>query len=390
LSDMATTGFARAKEILRSRPARALALKQEGKKIVGYLSMHVPLELIEGLGMVPYRMTGDLREPVTQADRGLPAAFCPYMRSVLDLSLKGRFGFLDGFAQAHPCDAQEKTVRVISSFVRFPFTHFIDVPATVHGYAVDYFLDQLRDFRRESERYAGRALTEDRLIEAVNTYNEQRALVRELYALKKADPPALTGRETLEVILSVQSLPAPEGNALLREAIFEARSRSSGRPDRKTRILVWGSVIDDVTYLDLIEGSGSNVVIDDLDEGTRPYQSDVSPEGDPMRALAERYLVGIPTARTFVDKGQGECKKDNLTDLEARYGYLRRYIEEWRVDGVILQSVRYCDPHGYELVDVKDYLNHIGVPHAYVEHNYSEGALAPLRTRVEAFLETLG
>ena len=386
---MMTQGFAKAKEICGARTRRAEELRAEGKRIVGYLSMHVPLELIEALGMVPFRITGDLREPVTEADRGLPAAFCPYMRSVLDLALKGRLGFLDGFAMAHPCDAQEKTVRVVASFVDFPFTHFLDVPSTVHGYAVDYFRDQVRDFARCLEAFAGREMSPEDLARAIALYNEQRALVRELYDLKRSRPPALSGVETLQVILAVQSLPVAEGNDLLRGVIAEAVARDPGEPDERTRVLVWGSVIDDPAYIEVIESSGADVVTDDLDEGTRPYLTDVSPDGDPFRALAERYLRGVPTARTFLDAGQGTHKRDNLTDLEARYGYLRRHIEGWGVDGVILQSVRYCDPHGYELVDVMDYLEHLGVPGIYVEHNYSEGALAPLRTRVEAFIETL-
>ncbi len=382
-------GIARAGEICAARTRRVRELKAEGKKIVGYLSMHVPLEIIEALGMVPFRITGDLREPVTEADRGLPAAFCPYMRSVLDLALKGRLGFLDGFAMAHPCDAQEKTVRVIASFVDFDFTHFLDVPSTVHGYAVEYFADQVRDFARCMGSFAGRGMSEQDLGRAVALYNEQRALVRQLYDLKRPHPPALSGVETLQVVLAVQSLPAAEGNELLREVIAEVAARGPGEGGGRTRVLVWGSVIDDPAYIEVIESSGAHVVTDDLDEGTRPYLTDVGEGSDTIRALAERYLRGVPTARTFLDSGQGTHKRDNLTDLEARYGYLRHHIEGWGVEGVILQSVRYCDPHGYELVDVMDYLGHLGVPSIYVEHDYSEGALAPMRTRVEAFVETL-
>ncbi|MBE0617832.1 MAG: 2-hydroxyacyl-CoA dehydratase, partial [Proteobacteria bacterium] len=164
---MANSGLAKAREILGTRQQRAEALQREGKKVIGYLSIHVPLELIEALDMVPYRILGDIREPVTEADRGLPAAFCPYMRSVLDLTLKGKLGFLDGFAMAHPCDAQEKTVRVMSSMVKFPFTHFIDVPADVQGYSVDFFTTQFTDFKNCLEAYAGKTLTEARLREAV-------------------------------------------------------------------------------------------------------------------------------------------------------------------------------------------------------------------------------
>jgi benzoyl-CoA reductase/2-hydroxyglutaryl-CoA dehydratase subunit BcrC/BadD/HgdB len=351
--------------------------------------MHVPLEVIEAFGMVPYRMLGDIREPVTEADRGLPAAFCPYMRSVLDLALKGRFDFLDGFAMAHPCDAQEKTVRVISSMVSFPFTHFIDVPSTTHGYAVEYFRTQLENLCTQMSRYSGQPYSEQKLLEAIHAYNEQRALVRELYDLNRADPPALSGRETLDVILAVQSLPVADSVELLREVIAEVRDRRDGRPVVRPRTLVWGSVVDDGAYLDVIEAGGTNVVVDDLDEGTRPYQTDVDASRDLLSSLANKYLVGVQTARTFFDKGQNPLKKDHIADLEARYRHLGRFIDDWKVDGVILLSVRFCDPHGYELVDVMDYLRHKETPFTYVEHNYSAGALAPMRTRIEAFVETL-
>ncbi len=386
---MANTGLEKAKEIMGAREQRALALQQEGKKIIGYLSMHVPLEIIAALDMVPFRITGDIREPVTEADRGLPAAFCPYMRSVLDLTLKGKLGFLDGFAKAHPCDAQEKTVRVMSSMNPFPFTHFLEVPSTTHDYSVDFFAVQVEDFKKCLEQLAGKTLSAERLRETIGLYNEQRGLVRALYDLNKSAPALLSGGETLETVLAVQSLPVTEGIQLLREVIAEVQARPAAANEGKTRVMVWGSVVDDAAFMEVIEAGGAAVVVDDLDEGTRPYHTDVGLDGDPIRQLAYKYLVGTPTARTFVDANDGAQKKDHIRDLTARFGYLKRYIDDWHVDGVILLNVRYCDPHGYELVDLMDYLQHIKVPRIYVEHNYSEGAFAPLRTRVEAFIETL-
>jgi len=66
---------------------------------------------------------------------------------------------------------------------------------------------------------------------------------------------------------------------------------------------------------------------------------------------------------------------------------LRR--EQWHVNGVILQSLRYCDIHGYEVPGLRDYLEHTGLPNTYLEWDYSKAALAPLRTRIEAFLEVI-
>ena len=79
-----------------------------------------------------------------------------------------------------------------------------------------------------------------------------------------------------------------------------------------------------------------------------------------------------------------------MADLENRFGYLKDYVREWNVNGVILQSVRYCDTHGYEVPAVRDYLNSLGLPSVYLEHDYSQSSLAPLKTRIQAFLEVLG
>ena len=59
------------------------------------------------------------------------------------------------------------------------------------------------------------------------------------------------------------------------------------------------------------------------------------------------------------------------------------------MNGVILEALRYCDTHGYEIPSVKDYFNEIGLPTIYLEHDYTLGMLAPLKTRVQGFLEII-
>ncbi len=55
----------------------------------------------------------------------------------------------------------------------------------------------------------------------------------------------------------------------------------------------------------------------------------------------------------------------------------------------IFLLVRYCDPFAFEVPSLKDYFDSIGIPSTYVEYDYAQGALAPLRTRADAFLETI-
>ena len=113
-------GLARVREIYQNRSRRAKELKAEGKKIVGYTCIYSPLEMVAALDVVPYRIFGDIGEPITKADRGLPAAFCPIMRSCLDLGLKEKYDFLDGVVAVHACDPQEKTAHIWQCLITYP------------------------------------------------------------------------------------------------------------------------------------------------------------------------------------------------------------------------------------------------------------------------------
>jgi benzoyl-CoA reductase/2-hydroxyglutaryl-CoA dehydratase subunit BcrC/BadD/HgdB len=132
----------------------------------------------------------------------------------------------------------------------------------------------------------------------------------------------------------------------------------------------------------MIEGLEADLVMDDTCIGSRFYWPDVELTDDPFEGLARRYLVDLKCPRTF-----RQPQADYTADLAKRFGYLKDYAREWRVDGAILQALRYCDIHGYEVPAVKDYLNSIGLPALYIEYSYSQSGMAPLKTRVQAFLE---
>ncbi|MDO8635944.1 MAG: 2-hydroxyacyl-CoA dehydratase, partial [Dehalococcoidia bacterium] len=80
---------------------------------------------------------------------------------------------------------------------------------------------------------------------------------------------------------------------------------------------------------------------------------------------------------------------DHIADLEYRFSYIRDYAKDWNVNGVILEWMRYCDSHGPEVATLGDYLDHIGIPHIALQQDYSEASLAPMRTRVEGFIEVI-
>lgn len=381
-------GLSKAQEIYSTRSQRVRELKAAGKKIIGYPCVYVPLEMLTALGLVPYRTYGDIKEPITEVDRALPSSFCPIMRSCLDCAMKGKDDFLDGMVTIHSCDPQEKTAHVWESYINYPYFHYIDMPITVRPEALEYFKSQLNDFRKTLEAFAGEKLSTDKLQAAIKSHNRQRALVKELYELTKPPPPLISGTEIVQVVKALMSLPVTEGNDLLTEIIDEVKNRTDKPEKKSARLFIWTGTLDDTDVMKVFEGK-ANVVMDESCGGIRSYRGEVKITADPLEALAKYYLYEITCARSFRQATIGETRKDYDRDLQSRFGYLKSIFTKWKINGAIILLVRYCDPFAFEIPDLRDYLNSLGIPSTYIEYDYTTGALAPMRTRVEAFLETI-
>jgi benzoyl-CoA reductase subunit C len=381
-------GLSKAQEIYLNRSQRARELKAAGKKIIGYPCVYVPLEMLTALDLIPYQTCGDIKEPITEADRALPHSFCPIMRNCLDCALKGKNDFLDGMVTIHSSDPQEKTARVWESYTNYPYFHFIDMPITVRPEALEYFKSQLNDFRKTLEAFTGQKLSTDKLESAIKSHNQQRTLVRELYELTKSSPPLISGTEIIQVLKALTSLPVVEGNNLLTETISQVKSRTDGPKKKSARLLIWSSTLDDADIMKVFEDK-ANVVMNESCGGIRAYRGGVKFTTDLLGGLADYYLNEITCARTFRQATLGETRKDYGRDLQSRFGYLKGIIKEWKINGAIMLLVRYCDPFAFEMPSLKDYFNSLDIPSTYIEYDYTTGALAPLRTRVEAFLETI-
>jgi len=386
-----TEGLSRAKEIYQNRDQRARELKNDGKKLIGYLDIYPVLEMLTALDLVPYRILGDMNEPITEADSCLPTVVCPFLRSSMDLGLKGKYDFLEGALFAHTCEVAEKMAHIWRIYLEPSYVHFLDTPHTTHAAAQKHFKELLKDLQKTLEDFTGKKLTAEKLKTAIKAHNQQRALMRELYDLRKSDPPLISGAENLQVNLAMVSLPVEEGNELLTQVIGEVKQRKNNTPKQPARLLVWGSIIDNTALFDMIENAGANVVMDDTSMGYRAYSTDVKLTGDPLDGLAYHYLVDFKSPRTFRETVlSADKRKDYMTDLESRFSYMKEYIEAWNANGVILAGLRYCDTHGYEVPDLTHYLNSINLPNIYLELDYSKATLAQLRTRVQAFIEVIG
>ena len=380
------SGLARVDELYQNRTQRATELRKEGKKVIGYMCCFPPVEMFTALDMVPYRIMGSVQEPITQANAYLETILCPYVRSCFDLARKGNYDFLDGLVMPHSCDTVVKVYDIWRYYQKYPFSHFINVPHMLHQSSYKFMKIELQGLRKALEKFAGTQLTDDKLRQAIKLHNEQRALLRQLYDLRKSDPPLLSGAEVTRIIVATMIVPVQEGNELLHQVIAEVKSRKEGRPEKKpARVLVYGSEMDDMAFIKLVEDCGSNVVMDDLCTGTRHFWHDVPLTADPLDGIVDRYLDKIPCPRTY-----RETPGTHEADMENRFVYLKQYAQDFKANAVVFYIIRYCDTQEFDVPDIRDYLQGMGYPVLHIEDDYSLATIGQLRTRIQAFLEMIG
>lgn len=364
--------------------SRARELKGQGKQVLGYLCAFVPVEMLTAAGFIPFRIRGDTSEPVTKADAEMETIVCPLVRSCFDMALKGRYEFLDGIVIPHACDSICRTYEVWQYTLNLPYSHFINMPHGTDAASLAFYKAELDTFRKSLSRFAGRGISDDGLREAIRLYNQNRARVRELYQLRKSDPPQISGAEVVKTLVAAVSLPVEEASELIGSVNEEVKQRKVAAP-KSARLMVVGAQVDNVAFIDLVEKSGAWVVADDLCPGARESLTDVNITADPIDGIAERYLRRIYCGRTYRER------KGSYEDyMEERFGHIARMIKDFRVDGVILYIYKYCDPFGFEVPQMKGYIESKGVPVLYLEDEYLVSTIGRLKTRVQAFLELIG
>lgn len=372
--------------IYHERISNARELKKQGSRIIGYMGNDFPVELLTAAGLIPFRITGSPGEVCTMADGYVESILCPYVRSCFDKALRGEYDFLDGFVVAHSCDNIQKIYDIWRSVLKPRYKHFVNVPHSITESSVRFFKQELARFRVSLEKSFETVISDQKLHEAIKLHNENRSLVRELYGLRKPDPPLIKGSEVTRILVAIASIPVEEANGILRGIIGEVgKSGDRPNPDRP-RILVQGAEIDDSSFMEMLEGLGANIVVDDMYIGTKAYWHDMDITPDPLDGLVDGYLARALLSPRMFQPREGRYEQD----LESRFGHLRKLIEEFSVDGVILDIVMFCDTFAFDVPDVRHFLESQGVPVLYLEDFYNTGAMGQLKTRVQAFLEMIG
>jgi benzoyl-CoA reductase/2-hydroxyglutaryl-CoA dehydratase subunit BcrC/BadD/HgdB len=140
--------------------------------------------------------------------------------------------------------------------------------------------------------------------------------------------------------------------------------------------MIVGNDIHNTNLVARMEALDTVVVMDEMNCGIRYAWGQVDTDLPPMEALARYYVTGRP-----VDM--------HNWNSDGRLEFIGEMAEEYRVDGVVSEIVRYCTYNGWDRFDLKKQMQEAGIPFMDIDLEYGHQAGAQMEIRVEAFLEML-
>jgi len=352
------------------------AWKDQGKKIVGYVCSYMPEEILYAADILPYRITGTGVSDMSQADAYLSRVNCSFSRCCLELGFRGEYDFLDGAVWVNGCDHIRRCYDNWKAKHPFPFMYMLPVPHKIFPDGRQWYKEEVVNFKEAVEAHFDVTITDDKIADACRVYNETRSLLKKLYDKRTEDAPGLTGSQMNTILSASVSMPKPEFNRLLEQVLEDAETGQGGS-NRKTRLMVAGSIMDDQGFIENIEDMGAVVVTDAFCLGAKNFWDLVDENGDVFENLIDRYYTHAPCPRM-------------AGEYPTRLNFIKEQIERANVQGVILEHIKFCDLHGTDNALLKRDLEKAGIATLELERQY--GPLADsgrVRTRVQAFLERI-
>ena len=369
--------------------------KADGKYAIGYTCYFMPEVLLDLPGCFSVRLRAPRCTSPDIATYYMSARVCHYARSLLERALEGGFNFLDAQMATETCTGtcrfQEhlqqkhldsvKDMRIINND-NF-FCEFSDVPFknNENGYA--HFREQLRaHVLQPLHEKLGIDVSDEAIMKTIERHNEVCRLINEIGDYRKLDNPTITGYEFHVIQLVSQVCPKDLILPYLRETAEGLKTREpDDRWPFRCKVVLAGSENDDPDFTKLIESCGAEVVADRYCYGAVESRIPiVVKEGqEPLDAIARHYLDTSNCPR-FMPQDTMRARKQRIADLARDY----------HADGVIVASNKFCEYWSYErVIDTIVLPRDFGLPVCSIEKEYINSASGQLRTRFQAFVESI-
>lgn len=352
-----------------------------GRKVVGFLPVYSPIEMIHAAGCLPLGIFGggDQME-VIHGDAYYQSYICRIPRSTIELGVTNRLDFVDGMIFPFVCDV----IRNLSGIWKLMFPNvwskFFDTPQNYDkSIGGTYYVQELKELKEGLEAMTGRKISDADIQRSIGLYNENRRLIREVYAFRAKQPWLAPTSEVYVLMRAGLMMDVEEHNQMLKD--YMAAAAKEDRPKRdNVRISIYGSFCEQppLNLIKSIEMAGCYVVDDDYSLNNRFLMVDVPTSGDPLEALATTYIENsVETSCKYVPDGKvkGQFHVDAVKACGA--------------EGVIYATPSFCDPALLDRPMVCNKLSEAGIPYIAFKYAENSGQMQPIREQAGTFADSI-
>ncbi|MCG3133468.1 MAG: Benzoyl-CoA reductase subunit C [Planctomycetes bacterium] len=353
------------------------------RKVAGYLPVFCPREVVHAAGMLPLGISGagDWLE-VIRGDAYYQSYLCHIPRSTVELALSGRLDFVDAMLFPSTCDVIRNLSGMWQMLKPGCVVRYVDVPQNYDPEIGGRFWQgELRGVAEALSPLSGIEVTDERLAASIRAYDENRAAIDAMYALRRDRPERAPTSEVYLVLRAANVLPVGEHTALVREYVAAAEATPRKSIDA-SRVVVVGAFCEQppLGLIKTIERSGCFVVDDDFLLVNRWYTAPVAGASGGRGAFADLASAFVrsttPTATMYSPKsGRGRPLIDR--------------VRAARAEGVIFAAPSFCTPALLDQPMLSDALDAAGIPWTAFKYAENTGQFQPIREQTGTFADTM-
>ena len=348
---------------------------------IGYMPIYVPRELLHSQGALPVGILGggdDLE--IIRGDAFYQSYICHIPRSTIELALNGSLDVLDGMLFPAICDV----IRNLSGIWRMQFpdklVRYLDVPQDFdRSMGGAFYRRELEALSLELVEHGAKPYDQESLRSSISTFNENRARVRELYAIRQQEPWKVPTSELYCLLRASLAVPVEESTGMLRRYRDLAESDSSRAPMDQARVVFTGAFCEQppLGLIKTLERAGCYIVEDDFLSIHRFLRHDVPADGDPLENLVTSFLEdAIASPTRYIDR-----------DVKGRD--LLERVESSRAEGVLFGAPSFCDPALLDQPMITKALDKRGVPWTAFKYSENGGQFQVIREQAGTFADSI-
>ena len=369
------------KKVLQDFIEKVKSLQEKDKKdrrFLGLTSSYVPEEIIVAAGMVPFRITGSTY-PLSLSKTYFSGNISSFAQSCLEGALRKEYDFLEGVIIGGETDAIKRLYDAWLHFVtKNDHVYLFDIPKLITGDALLHYRESIISLKQRIEKDFDLSIDDKKLFEAIALCNDTRSMLNKLNSLRKSGIAIIDSIQILEICQLGISGDKNTFNTELKALLGQLEDKIDYKNvtgATQPRLLMTGSFQGGRELLSIIQKSGGNLVCEDLDNRIGYFRTEVPSNNDPLLAIAIGYMEKPPSA--------------SVVDFQKRADYLLSLIKEFNIKGVIYHVLKFDDPYLFEFPEIKESFSKNKIPVVRIETEVGRMAEGQIKTRIEAFIDTL-